>query len=90
MKPCSERNKKKPLMKDMSAIVLSDNGTLYVADKTILVFNCKGQFSQEFGSVKNPGAQNNRGRYSGLALTKDGYLIAARTEKAGGVLKVKL
>ena len=34
----SEKKKSKSLMKDMSAVVISDRGTLYVADKTILVF----------------------------------------------------
>ena len=68
----------------MSAVVISDSGNLYVADKTILVFNGKtGELCQEFGRVKE-----SKGRYSGLALTKDGALIAARTEKAGCVLKV--
>ena len=79
-------------MKDMSAVVISDSGRLYVADKTILVFNVKtGELCQEFGRVKESGgAGGSKGRYSGLALTKDGALIAARTEKAGCVLKVGL
>ena len=87
----SEKKKSKSLMKDMSAVVISDRGTLYVADKTILVFNSQtGELCQEFGRVKetSSGAGGSKGRYSGLALTKDGALIAARTEKAGCVLKV--
>ena len=81
-------------MKDMSAVVISESGTLYVADKTILVFNSQtGELCQELGRVKETsggggGAGGSKGRYSGLALTKDGALIAARTEKAGCVLKV--
>ena len=75
----------------MSAVVISESGTLYVADKTILVFNSQtGELCQEFGRVKetSSGAGGSKGRYSGLALTRDGVLIAARTEKAGCVLKV--
>merc|ERR1719273_128419 len=79
-------------MKDMSAVVISESGTLYVADKTILVFNSQtGELCQELGRVKETssgGPGGSKGRYSGLALTKDGALIAARTEKAGCVLKV--
>ena len=78
-------------MKDMSAVAISASGTLYVADKTILVFNSQtGELCQEFGRVKesSSGAGGSKGRYSGLALTRDGTLIAARTEKAGCVLKV--
>ena len=77
-------------MKDMSAVVISESGTLYVADKTILVFNTNtGGLCQELCRVKeSSGGGGNKGRYSGLALTKDGALIAARTEKAGCVLKV--
>ena len=37
---------------------------------------------------ESSGGGGNKGRYSGLALTKDGDLIAARTEKASCVLKV--
>ena len=76
----------------MSAVVISESGTLYVADKTILVFNSQtGELCQELGRVKETssgGPGGSKGRYSGLALTKDGALIAARTEKAGCVLKV--
>ena len=86
----SEKKKTASLMKDMSAVVISESGNLYVADKTILVFNGKtGELCQEFGRVKESGgAGGNKGRYSGLALTEDGALIAARTEKAGCILKV--
>ena len=77
-------------MKDMSAVVISDRGSLYVADKTILVFNGQtGELCQELGRVKETsGGGGSKGRYRGLALTRDGALIAARTEKAGCVLKV--
>ena len=73
-------------MKEMSALVVSDSGNIYVADKTILVFNSGGQFCQEFGAAQS----GSKGRYTGLALSTDGHLLAARTEKAGGVLKVRL
>ena len=49
----SEKKKSKSSMKDMSAVVISESGTLYVADKTILVFNTKtGELCQELGRVK--------------------------------------
>ena len=72
-------------MKEMSSLAVSDSGLLYVADRSILVFTSEGELSQEFGQAR----EGQKGRYTGLALTQDGHLIAARTEAAGGLLKVR-
>lgn len=82
-----EKGKKPGNFKDMSSVLVCDNGDLLVGDTRVILFNSKtGEFISEVGGTKPK--DGTRGRYCGLSMDSSGYLLAARAEKSKSYIQV--
>jgi len=80
-----KKGNKRGEFRDMSSVCVSNEGDIIVADTRIIVFNPDGEFIKEMGCSEKEGP---KGRYSGLAVDRKGFLVAARMEKGMSYVQV--
>lgn len=85
LRKIGKKGNKKGEFKEISSLCVSHEGDIIVADTRIIVFNSGGEFIKEIGCF---GKESPKGRYSGLATDRKGFLLAARMEKAKSYVQV--
>ena len=83
LRKIGSRGTAKGQFKDISALAVTPNGRVLVADSRIQVFKPNGEFIQEI----YPQGKG-KGRYGGLVCDSNGFLLATRTEKARSFIQV--
>jgi len=81
-----KKGTEKGQFRELFSVCVSQQGEIIVADTRIVVFDKNGNFVREFG-WKTP-KEGSRGRYQGLAMDKNGLLLAVRSDKAGSYIQV--
>jgi len=72
--------------KELSSVCIGPNGEIIVGDTRIIVFSSSGEFQKEIGVVTTK--EGVKGRYTGVAVDRNGLLLAARTEKCKSYIQV--